>query len=105
MSKSLPSGHPVLRVPVPVLVSWTQHAPGGCRCACALFHHGHGACTRAGEPGLLIRLDPADQRPVEGIDPDAVLAVCLPCYRALAAEGARPDTAQSDPLPDPGEHS
>ncbi|WP_433574174.1 DUF6372 family protein [Nocardia brasiliensis] len=103
---SAPEGGPaVLRVPVPVLVSWTQHAPGGCRCACALYHHGHGACTRAAEPGLLIRLEPEDPTPLDGIDPSAVLPVCLPCYDTLTAEGARPDTAQTNPLPDPGEDS
>lgn len=79
---------PVLTVTVPTALTWTQHAGGGCRCLCRIYHPGVGtdACTAAAEPGLLIRLavpDAPDQvHQVPGAD--APLPVCARCYRLLA---------------------
>ncbi|MGW5317823.1 DUF6372 family protein [Nocardia thailandica] len=80
---------PILTVAVPAALTWTQHAPGGCRCLCQIYHRGVGgrSCVSAAEPGLLITLEvPADAPPVPGAD--APLPVCAACYRLLAV----PDT-------------
>ncbi|UGT58798.1 DUF6372 family protein [Nocardia asteroides] len=79
---------PILTVTVPAALTWTQHAGGGCRCLCPIYHRGVGtdACTAAAEPGLLIRLEvpdaPDQVHQVPGAD--APLPVCARCYRWLA---------------------
>ncbi|MGW7268257.1 DUF6372 family protein [Streptomyces sp. NPDC054842] len=62
-----------------MLLEWQQHRPGGCRCLCAIFHHAPGAtgCAAAAEPGLLIRVETAEES-------RGPLPVCSPCYTALA---------------------
>ncbi|WP_331758552.1 hypothetical protein OG225_40795 (plasmid) [Nocardia sp. NBC_01377] len=86
---------PILAVRVPVAMAWTQHARGGCRCLCGIYHRGvgTGGCLNAAEPGLLITLevtdDPADAPRVPGAD--GPLPVCAWCYHLLAV----PDTPAS----------
>ena len=75
---------PVLAVPLPMLLEWEQHRPGGCRCLCAVFHHAPGTtgCTAAAEPGLLIRVETA-------ADSRGPLPVCRPCYTVLGQPSPR----------------
>jgi Family of unknown function (DUF6372) len=74
-TESLP---PVLTVPLPAMFEWEQTLPGGCRCACAVFHQSRmrPACTNPADPGLLVRV----QTPTETSRP---LPVCLGCYHDL----------------------
>lgn len=69
---------PILTVRLPIMFAWEQERPGGCRCACALFHASKmvPACTSPAEPGLLIRVE----TPTETAGP---LSVCLDCYHQL----------------------
>src|SRR5690606_6672954 len=48
--------HPVLYLTKTWMFTWEQHRPGGCRCVCALYHQGPGACTAAADPGRLLRV-------------------------------------------------
>lgn len=86
---------PDAQTPVPVLYltqaamfTWEQHAPGGCRCVCRLYHDADGVgrggvCLEPAEPGRLLRVvTPASPwGPADITDP---LPVCATCYRALA---------------------
>ncbi|WP_031099024.1 DUF6372 family protein [Streptomyces sp. NRRL S-15] len=74
-TESLP---PILTVRMNAMFAWEQARPGGCRCACALFHASKMAmaCTSPAEPGLLIRVE----TPTETSAP---LPVCLGCYHQL----------------------
>ncbi|MFC7987247.1 DUF6372 family protein [Streptomyces sp. NPDC057336] len=79
-TESLP---PILTVRLPAMFAWEQDRPGGCRCACALFHNSKmvPTCTSPAEPGLLIRVEtPAET--------SAPLPVCLGCYHQLAPRAA-----------------
>ncbi|MFD4356783.1 DUF6372 family protein [Nocardia sp. NPDC058518] len=80
---------PILAVPVAAAMVWNQHTPGGCRCLCQIYHRGvgSGGCTRAAEPGLLIRLEvtgPDTTPPQLAVEVDRPLPVCGRCYRLLA---------------------
>ncbi|MFF2088632.1 DUF6372 family protein [Nocardia sp. NPDC058176] len=80
---------PILTVPVPVARMWNQDLPGGCRCLCQIYHRGVGVggCTRAAEPGLLIRLEVTERdatAPDLAADLDRPMPVCGCCYRLLA---------------------
>ncbi len=88
---------PILTVPVPAAMTWTQRDGGGCRCLCRIYHPGvgSGSCPAAAEPGLLIRLEvPGDPDQVPGAD--APLPVCDRCYQLLAV----PTTPAADLLRD-----
>lgn len=66
------------------LFTWEQHRPGGCRCVCALYHLGEGACTAAAEPGHLLRVvTPGVERSGSRTDITEALPLCGPCYEAL----------------------
>ncbi|MEU4607472.1 DUF6372 family protein [Kribbella sp. NPDC023972] len=64
-------------------MDWEQHAAGGCRCVCRLYHAAPGACLNPAEPGYLIRIVvPAQAWGHTDIsDP---LPVCASCYTAVA---------------------
>lgn len=75
---------PVLYLQQAWQFTWQQHAPGGCRCLCRIYHHGDGACTLAAEPGHLLRVvTPAGPGADSGDITDA-LPLCAPCYDAIA---------------------
>lgn len=95
-----PAPAPILTVPVPAALTWTQHAGGGCRCLCRIYHPGvgSGSCPAAAEPGLLIRLEvPGDPDQVHQVPGAAApLPVCARCYQLLAV----PTTPVADLLGD-----
>lgn len=76
--------HPVLFLTKPVLFTWEQHRPGGCRCVCRLYHDGELTCPEAAEPGLLLRVV-APTGSLQGAgDVTEALPLCAPCYAAIA---------------------
>lgn len=74
---------PVLYLTQPATFTWEQHAPGGCRCVCRLYHDGQGACLEAAEPGRLLRVVTPDSAwgPADITEP---LQICATCYTAIA---------------------
>ncbi|UJV47313.1 DUF6372 family protein [Streptomyces sp. AMCC400023] len=83
---------PILTVDLPAMYEWEPDQPGGCRCACAVFHQSKmvAACTSPGQPGLLIRVQTPDQtsRP---------LPVCIGCYNELAHPQPEPYSRTNPP--------
>ncbi|MFI7020173.1 DUF6372 family protein [Streptomyces sp. NPDC050164] len=78
-----PEHRPVLFLKKPVLMTWEQHRPGGCRCVCRLYHSGDLTCSAAAEPGLLLRVI-ASAGSFQGAgDITDALPLCAPCYAAI----------------------
>lgn len=89
--------HPVLYLTKPVLFTWEQHRPGGCRCVCRLYHGADGVCMAAAEPGRLLRVV-APGTPLQGrADITDALAVCAPCYTALTPLSEPPGAPERRP--------
>lgn len=83
--------YPVLYLKQEVLFTWEQHAPGGCRCVCSIYHYGEGTCTAAAEPGRLLRAVTPSNAFSQGDITDA-LPLCAACYNAIAPLADTRDT-------------
>lgn len=74
---------PVLYLTQVAMFTWEQHAPGGCRCVCRLYHDGdRGTCLEAAEPGRLLRVitQASAWGPADITEP---LQICAACYTAI----------------------
>lgn len=80
---------PVLYVTQMALYTWQQHAPGGCRCVCGLYHEGQGVCLEPAEPGHFLRVV-APANPVMPGDISELLQICAACYAAIAPRAGTP---------------
>ena len=86
------SEHPVLYLTQRFLFLWDQHAPGGCRCVCRMYHCGSGTCQAPAEPGRLLRVIKVAHPGVPGDITDG-LALCAACYTAIAPLNERPPSS------------
>lgn len=77
-----PDEWPVRVLRLAAAFHWEQHAPGGCRCLCGLYHRPAtgpaipAGCTAAGEPGHFLVLE----TPQEAIGP---MPICSSCHTEL----------------------
>ncbi|MFG1913000.1 DUF6372 family protein [Kribbella sp. NPDC048928] len=79
----------VLYLAQDAVYTWQQHASGGCRCVCRLYHDDPGVCLEPAEPGYLLRVV-APANPVVPADISELLQICAACYAAIAPLASTP---------------
>jgi hypothetical protein len=87
---------PVLYLTQVATITWEQHAPGGCRCVCRLYHDGdQGTCLESAEPGRLLRVvtQASAWGPADITDP---LQICAACYTAIAPRASTHASADDE---------
>ena len=81
---------PILTVRILARMEWQQHAPGGCRCVCAFYHKGGGACAEAAEPGLFANVINVNKlSPDKGEEELGTVVLCRGCYQAIAERASQ----------------